>query len=90
MSEENNILNFQVERKLKYVARTALELLEQNHIYIKSLENVLIKMGINEEVYSNSEFQYNKDRKKVLDQLNNSLRELDEFVKSFDIKLKRD
>jgi hypothetical protein len=82
-----DIVQFNIDRKFKNYGRVALERLELAHAHIKALELVLIKMGINEEKYSNSEFQYGKDRKAVLDAMNEGLRELEKLVEGFDIKL---
>lgn len=84
---EKSLVLFQIERKFKNFGRVALEKLQESHEYIKSLESVLIKMGINEEAYKNSEFQFNKDRKAILDSLNDSLRELTQLVEGFNIEL---
>ena len=46
-------------------------------------------MGINEERYSASDFQYLKDRKVVLDSLNNGIRELTEVINGFEIRLEK-
>ena len=86
---EKDIILFNINRKFKNHGRVVLEKLESAHNYIKSLETVLIKMGINEERYSTSDFQYLKDRKTVLDSLNNSIRELEELINGFDIRLEK-
>ncbi len=86
---EKDLVLFQINRKFKNFGRNVLEKLQENHDYIKSLEQVLIKMGINEENYSNSPHQFTKDRKFVLDRLNDALRELEELIGGFDIKLQK-
>jgi hypothetical protein len=86
---EKDLLNFQIDRKFKNHGRVVLEKLQLAHEYIKSLELVLIKMGINEERYSASDFQYLKDRKVVLDSLNNGIRELTEVINGFEIRLEK-
>lgn len=85
--DEREIILFNIDRKFKNHGKNCLEKLEAAHIYIKSLENVLIRMGINEEKYSNSEFQFLKDRKAVLGMMNDSIRELEQLISGFDIKL---
>jgi hypothetical protein len=73
----NRVILFQAERRLKNITSEFLTMLEARIIYIKSLESVLIKMGIGD--YENSVIDYQKDRKKVLDSLNLNLRELQEI-----------
>lgn len=87
---EKDLVLFQIDRKFKNHGRTVLEKLQEAHDYIKSLESVLIKMGINEEAYKNSRFQYTKDRKIVLDSMGESLRELTQLVDGFNITLDKE
>jgi len=86
---EKDLINFQIDRKFKNYGRTVLERLESAHVYIKALEMVLVKMGVNEEKYANSDFQYLKDRKICLDSMNSALRELTELVNGFEIRLEK-
>lgn len=85
--DEKEIILFNIDRKFKNHSKLCLERLQDAHDYIKSLENVLVKMGINEERYANSEFQFLKDRKAVLGNMNDALRELEKLIQGFDIKL---
>lgn len=89
MTEEGNIINFQIKRQVINLSKESLELLDKCHIYIKELERILVKMGVNEEVYGNSNWNYQKDRSRVLGKANDSIRELESLTASFDIKLKR-
>lgn len=75
----NRVILFQGQRRLKNTVSSFLTILEARIIYIKSLENVLIKMGVGD--YENSPIDYQRDRKKILDELNTNLRELQEIEK---------
>jgi len=73
MSEENERLQefvkFQITRRLTYVAKTSLHLLEE----IKE---------------NNQDFDFQKYRKKMLDVLGDSVRELDELLSKVNFTLK--
>jgi hypothetical protein len=73
------ILLFSCERKLKNLASEALLLLEARCQYIKQLESTLTKMGI--EGYENSGIDFQRDRKRILDNLGREVRELKEIDK---------
>lgn len=85
---EKDILGVQVSRNVKAIGKVSLVLLEESHTYIKSLERTLLDMGITR--YENSNFNYLKDRKVILDRVGEADRELSSLIESFDIKLKRD
>lgn len=85
---EKEILQFQVVRQLKSLAKNSLILLEDSHAQIQKLEKTLLDMGITK--YSESQYNYQKDRKAILDKLGDAEREIMSFINSFDIKLKKD
>ncbi len=72
----NRVILFQSQRRLKNLTSKVLTILEARVIYIKQLEGVLIKMGVGD--YENSPIDYQRDRKNILDFLNNELREIQE------------
>lgn len=65
-------LSFQVNRKVKNLYKNFLFILED----------------INADGYNISEEDFQRYRKRVLDQGNDTVRELEEYLDSFDIKLK--
>ena len=71
------VLKFQINRGMVNLAKESLNILELNHEYIKSLEQTLIKMGIDEEKYINSKFNFQKDRAIILRTMNNTCREVE-------------
>jgi hypothetical protein len=87
---ERDIIYFQIHRQIIGLAKDSLTLLDATHGHIKELEGLLVKMGINEEVYGNSNWNYQKDRTRVLGKANDSIRELQSLISSFEIKLKKD
>jgi hypothetical protein len=75
----NKVILFQSERKLKNLTSRFLTILEERINYIKSLEATFIKMGVGN--YEESNIDYQRDRKVILDMLNTDLRELMEIRK---------
>ena len=86
--QENDIIAFQISRQVRNLGKLSLNLLENAHVYIKTLEKLLLDMGI--EKYKESNYEYLKDRKAVLDRVGDAERELISLIKSFEIKLKRE
>lgn len=85
--ELNNILSFQIQRKIMFLCKDTLSLLEEKHEYIQTLEKLLLDMGI--EKYKESAQNYNKDRAKILGNSNDAIRELQGQLDLFDIKLRK-
>lgn len=83
----NDIVNFQIHRHMMNLSKESLILLEEKYQYIKILEKLLIEVGIDK--YNNSEHDYTKDRSRILSKANDSSRELQSLLNSFDIKLKK-
>lgn len=71
----NSVILFTSDKRLRFLARKCLEILESRHNYIKNLEGTFIKMGVGD--YENSVVDYNKDRKLILDALNDGVREIE-------------
>lgn len=78
----SSVILFQSKRRLKNLTSRMLTILEARVIYIKQLENVLIKMGVGD--YENSPIDYQRDRKNILDELNLNLREIEEIERIID------
>lgn len=87
MTDLQGLLKFQCKRELLGNAKVALELLEKDHIYIKTLEKLLLEMGI--EKFSESQYDYNKDRAVILSRANDGWRSLWSQLDLFEINLKR-
>lgn len=73
----NDVVLYTAIRKLKNLTSSFLTTIEARIIYIKQLENTFIKMGVGD--YENSQIEYQRDRKRILDECNNSIRELEEI-----------
>lgn len=85
---ENDIIKFQISRNVKNLGKSALILLESAQNHIKTLESLLLQMGITK--YENSNFNYLKDRKVILDKVGDAERDLIALVNSFEIHLKKE
>ena len=81
------IVDFQIYRAIIGIAKDALELLELNHQQIKTLEKLLVDMGIDK--YKESSFDYQKDRAVILSKANDNIRQCQSFLSNFEIKLKQ-
>ncbi len=73
----NDVILYSCIRKLKNITSSFLTTLEARIIYIRSLEQTLIKMGVGD--YENSNIDFQRDRKYFLDQLGLAVRELEEI-----------
>jgi len=73
----NDVVLYTAIRKLKNLTSSFLTTIEARIIYIKQLENTFIKMGVGD--YENSQIDYQRDRKRILDDCNNAIRELEEI-----------
>ena len=85
MLNEAEIVNLQLDRQIKGLGKLSLELLEDSHKQIKTLEDLLLSMGITK--YEQSNFNYLNDRKKILDRTMDTIRNLQSLINSFEIKL---
>lgn len=82
-------LDFQINRQLIDLAKELLSIIDNNEEYIKKLENIIKETGISE--YDNFDRpNMNKDRKKVLDKSNNTIRNLQGLIEKLDINLKNE
>ena len=88
--ELSDVLKFNVHRRFIDVGKEVLEEVEKTHIRIRELEAILIKMGINVEVYENSPFDYKKSRAKILGRINDASRECQSLIDGFDIVFKKE
>ena len=82
-------LDFQINRQLIDLAKELLSIIDNNEEYIKKLENIIKETGISE--YNNYDRpNMNKDRKRVLDKSNNTIRNLQGLIEKLDINLKNE
>lgn len=82
----NKLLIFQVKRNSLNLAKHALFLLEEQRDYALKLEKIIKELNIDNLDAAGD--NYIKARKRILDISNSSVRELEDFVKELDIKLK--
>ena len=82
-------LDFQINRQLIDLAKELLNIIDNNEEYIKKLENIIRETGVLE--YNNYDRpNMNKDRKRVLDKSNNTIRNLQGLIEKLDINLKNE
>mgnify|MGYP001592188575 FL=1 len=82
-------LDFQINRQLIDLAKELLSIIDNNEEYIKKLENIIKETGVLE--YNNYDRpNMNKDRKRVLDKSNNTIRNLQGLIEKLDINLKNE
>lgn len=84
---EGNIVQFQIDRQIKSLFKNYLILIEERDSYIQKLEKTLVDMGI--DAYQQSRIDYQKDRKYILSQGNNAIRELTDLIENFEVSLKK-
>ena len=82
-------LDFQINRQLLDLAKELLVIVDNNEEYIKKLENIIKETGISE-YDSNEKPNSNKDRKRVLDKTNNTIRNLQGTIQKLDISINND
>ena len=87
MDDLQGLLKFQIKRQLLNTGKTVLELLENNDAYIKRLEKLLIDAGF--ENFEKNNYNYDKDRAKVLSRVNDGWRELFAQLDLFEITIKK-
>ncbi len=87
--ELSDVLKFNVHRRFMDVGKEVLEEAEKTHIRIKELEAILIRMGINVDMYENSPFDYKKSRTKILGKINDGSRECQSLIDGFEVTLKK-
>ena len=87
MINEKEMVLFQTERQFKGLWKDFLILIETRDNYIKDLEKTLVEMGVTH--YSQSQVDYQKDRKYILSRGNERLRELNDLIAGFDISFNK-
>ncbi len=85
----SDVLKFNVHRRFMDIGKEVLEETEKTHVRIKELEAILIKMGINTDIYENSPFDYKKSRAKILGKINDGSRECQSLIDGFEINFKK-
>ena len=88
MAEISEILDFWFIKRHTNLAKISLELLEKDRDNSLKLEKILINAGFEDRELFNSDLNFKLGRKRILDELNDSKRELEDLIKKFDIKLK--
>ena len=82
----DDFIRFQIRRNILNCAKQFLFILEDNKEYILRLEKLLSEMGL--EGYNKGEGNYTIERKRVLDQSNLIIRELEGMMEKFNLMLK--
>jgi hypothetical protein len=77
-----DLLIFQIDRQVKSLFKSFLDILEDQKNDIKSLEDTLTGCGF--EINKKSEEKFNKYRRTVLNNSNNTIRELSLLINKFD------
>jgi len=88
MAQIADVLEFQVAKKITGLAKVALESLEQNRDATIKLEKLLLQAGFEDKELFKGEENFKSARKRILDNMNDSGREISELFLKFDIKLK--
>lgn len=78
------LLIFQIDRQIKCLFKAFLEILEDQRNDIKNLEDTLAGAGF--EITKKSDEKYQKYRKTVLNNSNNTIRELTMLINKFNVK----
>lgn len=77
-----DLLIFQIDRQIKSLFKSFLDILEDQKNDNKNLEDTLIGCGF--EIDKKSEEKFNKYRRTVLNNSNNTIRELSMLINKFD------
>jgi uncharacterized coiled-coil DUF342 family protein len=85
LSDFLKILDFQLRRDVYYLMRVSLELLEKDRDFGLKLEKLLDHAGfIDNELFKSAE-NFEEARKKILNEYNNRVREIESLIKQFNI-----
>ena len=79
------ILKFQLRRDNYFLMKMSLELLEKDRDSGLKLERILKNLGFEDKEFFQSEENFKIARKKVLDEFNNKVKEIDDLINKFNI-----
>jgi len=82
------ILAFQLRRDIFFLMKMSLELLEKDRDSGLKLETLLKNVGFEDGEIFKSEENFKAARKRVLDEHNNRLKEIESLIEQFDVKEK--
>ena len=81
------ILKFQLRRDNYFLMKLSLELLEKDRDSGLKLERILKNLGFEDKEFFQSEENFRVSRKKVLDEFNNKVKEIDDLINKFNIQI---
>jgi len=84
------VLKFQLKRDVYFLMKMSLELLEKDRDNGLKLEKLLESAGFEDKELFKSEENFKNARKVVLDNFNNSLKEINDLVEKFNIDKKEE
>jgi len=84
----SKIINFQLERRILSLTKNFLVLLEKDKAYISRLEKLLEDAGFEDKTFKQGADLFKDARKSSLDIGNETVRELQNLIEKFDIKIK--
>ena len=84
------VLKFQLKRDVYFLMKMSLELLEKDRDNGLKLEKLLESAGFEDKELFKSEENFKNARKVVLDNFNNSLKEINDLVEKFNIDRKEE
>lgn len=85
LSDFLGILEFQLRRDIYYLMRVSLELLEKDRDFGLKLEKLLDHAGFIDEQLFKSEENFKTARKKILDEHNSRIKEVENLISKFNI-----
>ena len=87
LSDLLDILRFQLRRDIYFLMKMSLELLEMERDNGLKLEKLLNSAGFEDNEIFKSEDNFKLARKKVLDEYNSRLKEIEELIQKFNVDL---
>jgi hypothetical protein len=86
MLDTKSVVEFQIEKRMFSLGKRALEELEKHKEYSLKLEGLLKNMGFEDKEFFMSDNNYSESRKRILDEANGGIREIQDLLKKFDIR----
>ncbi len=81
------ILKFQLRRDIFYLMKLSLDLIEKDREALAKLELLLNHAGFEDKELFKSEQNFKEARKKILDEHNSRIKEIDSLINKFNIKI---